>query len=506
MQRSAALGARRLVSSRVYLTRVNNIRCLPIKAMAFSFLSTNYDVVSLLQERVTQGRLRADDSQRAVAKKLQRLQKALEGYDNLQLVESQEGVEEKERLENEKKAIQDLRSMRKPGLSSVIKPIGNIVSPIPASLSTSKAGSVQRIPRGLYIHGPVGTGKSMLMDMFYQSTLTSKKQRHHFHAFMNMVHRRIHDLKQDSLQTHGRNFSIDTSIRVNPVYRVARQLSKEVSLLCLDEFQVTDIADALILRMLFEVMWSRGTVVVTTSNRPPSDLYQGGINYSYFEPFLGMLEKHCIVHAMKSDLDYRAVLAEDSPSTFFKLNGDEKKMQTVRQMIDSVTSNLRCNSDTVHNFELRLGHNRTLSIPEADNGGIAARLSFDMLCRSDLGAADYRLLAQAFDFLVLEDIPIMSLEHHDSARRFITLIDEMYENQTGLICSTTAACPESLFVFGFFESADQSGGETAPEGWLDQATSGGHAVGALASVKELGYAFKRAASRIKQLTSHEYGG
>jgi predicted ATPase len=130
-----------------------------------------------------------------------------------------------------------------------------------------------------------------------------------------------------------------------------------------------------------------------------------------------------------------------------------------------------------------------------------AKLGFEELCLKELGASDYRTLAKAFDALVIERIPVLTLSNHDAARRFITLIDEMYENQMGLICSAAAARPDELFIHSFSENNLTN---DLPEGWMDQATRGGHAIGALASVQELGFAFQRAASRLKQMTSPDW--
>ena len=457
-------------------------------------------IVSNLDQQVDRGQLRRDAAQRVAAKKLQRLQSALGTFNHDLLLRQLEEREEiaKRRAEHE---AQEEHSNHPRAKSDKVKSANSS-----DDSSSPPATPLQSIPRGLYIYGPVGTGKSMLMDLFHATSSTPKKQRYHFHAFMNMVHERIHKLKLEALQTNGRNFSIDTSVEHNPVYQVGRQLSKEMTLLCLDEFQVTDIADALILRLLFSVLWSRGTVVVATSNRPPRDLYQGGINYGYFEPFIDLLEKHCIVCAMENDVDYRSIVLGDGQSSFLSLaeHADHDPEQ-IGRTIDSMIQSLRGEFGTVRNMELSLGHNRSLVVPNADREGIVARFDFKSLCQTELGASDYRRLAHAFDVLVIDNIPVLTLLNHDGARRFITLIDEMYEHQTGLICSAEASTPDSLFIHSFSErDTDEQDDDNIPEGWIDQATRGGHAVGALASVQELGFAFQRAASRLKQMTSPDW--
>mmetsp|Transcript_32670 Transcript_32670/g.39100 ORF Transcript_32670/g.39100 Transcript_32670/m.39100 type:complete len:201 (+) Transcript_32670:178-780(+) len=157
------------------------------------------------------------------------------------------------------------------------------------------------------------------MDIFYAAAPIppAKKRRVHFHSFLQDVHQRIHQLKRQDLEVNGRNFTIDTTTEHNPIYRVATQLASEVTLLCFDEFQVIDIADALILSQLFGVLFGRGTVVVATSNRPPSSLYEGGLNRSYFMPFIGVLERHCIVHDMNATLDYRRIGVLEEEDNFF---------------------------------------------------------------------------------------------------------------------------------------------------------------------------------------------
>ena len=399
--------------------------------------------MEVVRRRVGQGDLRQDKAQESAAKRLTRLQNALVDYDNSLLFQG---------------------------------------PPPPTAV---------KIPRGLYIYGDVGTGKTMLMDAFFSVANVEKKQRHHFHSFLAHVHRRIHALKQRDLADNGRSFTIDTSLENNPINRIGLELASELSLLCLDEFQVTDIADAVILSQLFAVLFSKGTVVVATSNRPPSDLYEGGLNRSYFLPFIDLLQHHCIAHAIKSDIDYRKLL---SKSTSF---------WTQPEMVESMVTSLVEQMDVsrADSVELDVGFRRTLTASTV-YGDRMARFSFKDLCDRELGAQDYRAIAQKFDIVVLEDIPYMNLEQHNIARRFITLIDELYEGKCALLCSSPTASPIDLFQVKSRKSKVEE--TDCVDLGIDVATQGGTAVGALASVRELGFAFERASSRLFEMCSPDW--
>lgn len=373
----------------------------------------------------------------------------------------------------------------------------------------------------------------MLMDLFYQHAPIppSKKSRFHFHSFLAHVHAQIHALKQQDLQEKGRNFSIDLSKINNPIHRVGLEIAKSTSLLCLDEFQVTDIADAVILSQFFGVLFAKGTVVVTTSNRPPSDLYEGGLNRSYFLPFLDLLQKHCIVHEIPSQLDYRRILAsgiswfgrQDDMDMLFEhevlqtlLIGDDSSDTTEKSMMTS------------RSLELQVGFQRTLQIAESyDEVSLpsssspsttirACRIDFYALCDADVGALDYRALAEHYKIVFLANVPLMDLEGHNRARRFITLVDELYEAQCCLILgtdTTTAAAATSVVetpmdLFQNHSSSDNDDDDDKGEEDLQTelgidvaTTQGGIAVGSLASVRELAFAFERASSRIVEMTS-----
>jgi protein AFG1 len=451
------------------------------------------------RNEVLENRLCADPAQERAAKKLHRLQIALEGYDNGPLIEAYEKQREARRAEAEmlKRKEEALDDSSTDALSSQLE---ESEAPPPYRI---------RVPRGLYLYGGVGTGKSLLMDSFFDLSAVEHKRRYHFHAFLAEVHKRIHQLKQEDLQRFGRNFSVDTNEYHNPIHRVGRQIAGEISLLCFDEFQVTDVADAVILSQLFSVLFALGTVVVATSNRPPTDLYEGGLNRSYFLPFIDYLGRHCMVHDMASTVDYRKVTSANFESFFFTAGPDDTDgPRTVSpEQLDVLVEEIRNGAESATRV-LSLGHRRSLRLTDADTAGRLVRLSFTELCDHELGASDYRKLAQHFQMVVIKDIPLFDTEAHNRARRFITLIDELYEAKCALICVASDASarePSFLFPRAIKSAASDDEEETGGSLGIDQATTqGGLAVGALASVRELAFAFERAASRLTEMTSRAW--
>ena len=276
-------------------------------------------------------------------------------------------------------------------------------------------------PKGLYIWGGVGTGKSFLMDLF-AANVDVPARRVHFHAFMQEVQNALHIARAASEQ--------------DALNVVARNLSKGLRLLALDEMQIKDIADAMIVGRLFTLMREDGVVCVTTSNRPPDDLYKDGLNRQLFLPFIAYLKEHLIVHDMQSETDFRQNRMSGAQVYFTPLNSVSS------QGVEELWRDLTGGRDIRHSLQVK---GRSLDIPRYHNG--VGRLSFYDLCGKPLGPADYLTLAEALRVIVIDDIPQLGRHNFNEAKRFVTLIDALYESKTRLICSA-AALPEMLYLEG----------------------------------------------------------
>lgn len=281
-------------------------------------------------------------------------------------------------------------------------------------------GPKTAVPRGLYIWGDVGRGKTMLMDLFFETAKVEKKRRAHFHEFMADV--------QDRLVQARASMKGDKSRDGDPIAPVAAELAEEALLLCFDEFHVNDIADAMILSRLFERLFERGVVMAATSNVPPQDLYKEGLNRPLFLPFVKLLQEKCETVNLAARTDYR--LEKLSGTQMWHVPADRE----AQQQIDEVWRKL-AGKDRGAPLELSY-RGRTIHVPFAGNG--AARFDFTDLCRKPLGAADFVQIAHNFHTVVIEDIPVMSPEQRNEAKRFILLIDALYDNAVKLIASAAA--------------------------------------------------------------------
>jgi cell division protein ZapE len=278
--------------------------------------------------------------------------------------------------------------------------------------------------RGLYIYGDVGRGKTMLMDLFYSGTAIRRKRRAHFHEFMADVHERIHAFRQD-----GNGNGAD------PIQRTAAAIAEEAILLCFDEFHVTDITDAMILGRLFTRLFELGVVVVATSNLPPGDLYKDGLNRSLFVPFIGMLERHCEVVRLQSRTDFRLEKMTGLQTWYVPPN--EAAETALNEAWRRISGGHRGAAQDL----MVKGH--VIHVPKAAMG--VAWFSFKDLCARPLGAADFLKIAHDFHTLIIDHIPAMDFDRRNEAKRFIILVDTLYDYAVKLVASAEAE-PDRLYV------------------------------------------------------------
>ncbi|MBE0453300.1 cell division protein ZapE [Roseovarius autotrophicus] len=297
-------------------------------------------------------------------------------------------------------------------------------------------------PKGLYLWGGVGRGKSMLMDLFVE-TLDVPNRRVHFHAFMQEMHAGLH-----AARARG---------ETDALAPVAAGVAKSVRLLAFDEMQITDITDAMIVGRLFEALFAAGVVVVTTSNRVPDDLYRNGLNRQLFLPFIALLKERMVVHEMASPTDYRQNRLAGAQTWLTPLTAEN------RAEIEAIWQDMTGGQGAAHEI---IVNKRAVEIPAFHNG--VARATFYDLCGRPLGPADYLALAQSVRLLILENIPQLGRTNFNEARRFVTLIDALYEARVRLICSA-AADPEFLYLEGEgsfeFERTASRLREMQSEGW-----------------------------------------
>jgi len=282
-------------------------------------------------------------------------------------------------------------------------------------------------PRGLYIHGEVGRGKTMLMDLFFQHSSVTHKRRAHFHEFMAEVHERIYGFRQ--------NISRGEIADGDVIALTAASIFDEAWLLCFDEFHVTDIADAMILGRLFKKLFELGTVVVATSNVAPEDLYKGGLNRALFLPFIAQISEHMEVLRLDARTDFR--LEKLAGVNMWLVPADGAADAALDKAWARMTGNAKCKP---RDISIK---GRILHVPCSADG--VARFSFADLCEKPLAASDYLRLAHDYHTIMVDRIPVMNYNERNAAKRFITLIDTLYDNAVKLMASA-AVDPLLLYL------------------------------------------------------------
>jgi len=280
--------------------------------------------------------------------------------------------------------------------------------------------------KGLYVHGEVGRGKTMLMDLFFAACTARRKRRAHFHEFMADVHERVHAYRQKIKSGELTNG--------DPIARTANDIAEESWVLCFDEFHVTDIADAMILGRLFTRLFERGVVVVATSNVAPDELYKEGLNRALFLPFIALLHRHMDMVRLAARSDFR--LEKLASVKVWHVPADA----AADRALDEAWRRLALgHAGAPHELVVK-GH--IVRVPRAAMG--AARFTFAELCERPLGAIDYLRLAREFHAIVLDHVPVMDYAQRNEAKRFIALIDTLYDNAVKLVASA-AAEPFALY-------------------------------------------------------------
>jgi len=296
-------------------------------------------------------------------------------------------------------------------------------------------GRPPKPPRGVYLWGAVGRGKTLLMDLFCDSIDIADKRRVHFHEFMADIHERIAAWRGADRKQRRRHPAYDRKAPDDPMPPVARDIAREAVLLCFDEFQVSDIADAMILGRLFKALFEDGVVVIATSNQPPDDLYKDGLNRQLFLPFIALLQSKLDIFELQSARDYRLAKLEDAPVYYQPLGPAADKAMDAAWAIMIAGAKERRETLRVKG--------RNLAAPRAARG--AARFEFDDLCAKPLGANDYLAILRRYGALYIDHIPIMGPDMRNEAKRFVTLIDAIYDTRTKLVCSADGE-PHELYA------------------------------------------------------------
>lgn len=292
-------------------------------------------------------------------------------------------------------------------------------------------------PKGVYLWGAVGRGKTLLMDVFFENTDFGGKRRVHFHEFMAETHDRIARWRAMDAGERKKSSDFVNGAGDDPIRPAARAVARQSHLLCFDEFQVDDIADAMILGRLFEALFAEGVVVVATSNRAPDDLYKDGLNRQLFLPFIKLLRERLNIIELVAARDYRLARLEGAP-VYYQPLGPGADLCMNKAWVRMI------NGATARPCDIPV-KGRAVKVPLQARG--AARFDFADLCEKPLGGADYLAIVRRFGTLFIDRIPIMGPEMRNEAKRFVTLIDAVYDSKTKLVCSADGE-PQALYPAG----------------------------------------------------------